>query len=223
MSRTIQIEVYSYEELSPEAQKAAREQWSDSERENGDEGACDWINDHFEYHVGEAGYPNKDIRWSLSYCQGDGMAFYGSADINGEMLGRLVKDGWKSPSEELDEAEVQRLVEIEELDLAVIITANSFGSHYAHYNTMDIEVEVCDAPEGMDESVLEAVRKSLESCIEEDVRNLSRKLADEGYKLIDDYHGDEHVEEFLVDGDYEFTRDGSMWSKYLEERVSNAS
>ncbi|MGW8182300.1 MAG: hypothetical protein ACWGQW_26525, partial [bacterium] len=118
MSRTVKLEIYSYEELSPEAQKVAREEWSETERENGDQGVCDWINDHFEYHVGEAGYPNKDIRWSLSYCQGDGMAFYGYVSVTSAMIDHwLEKTESKVVKAKADA--LKRLLEIEAIKLGL--------------------------------------------------------------------------------------------------------
>jgi len=220
MSRTIQIEVYEYSDLSPEAQKAAREEWSDTERQNGDEGACFWVEDHFQHHVGEAGYPTRDIRWRLSYCQGDGMAFYGSCDVGLALFDRVVREQFAEADQRRSITKKARaLLEKEELSFALHISPNSFGSHYAHYNTMSVEVELVDCPDEHEEE-MERMANALAGAIQEDVRALSRKLADEGYDLIDDFHEDDHVEEILINNEYEFTKDGSIWSEHFEKRVT---
>lgn len=210
--RAIQIKLYSYEELSPEAQKAAREQWEQDDRQDGSPMACEIVNEDFEQMVGDKGYPTKDIRWSLGYCQGDGMAFYGREDVDSKMLERLIAEGWAAP-QGIDTAKVQRLVEIEAFSLVVDITPNSFGSHYAHYNTMDVELDVCDhyVEDAISNDKLEEIRKSLEKFIEEDVQALSQKLADHGYSIFDNYYEEEYIADMLIGNDYEFTKDGAFW------------
>jgi hypothetical protein len=210
--RAIQIKLYSYEELSPESQKKAREDWEQVDRQAGSPMACEIVNENFKQMVGDAGYPTDNIQWSLSYCQGDGMAFYGREDVDSKMLERLIAEGWAAP-QGIDTAKVQRLVEIEAFSLAVDITPNSFGGNYAHYNTMGIELEVYDhyVEGAISNDKLEAVRKSLEKFIEEDVRALSRKLAHHGYEVFDNYYEEEYIAEQLTCNDYEFTKDGSFW------------
>jgi hypothetical protein len=67
MPRTVQIKLYSYEELSPEAQKAARDEWVEEDRSHGSHDACAQVHEDFEQVVGDAGYPTKDIRWSRTW------------------------------------------------------------------------------------------------------------------------------------------------------------
>jgi len=212
MPRTVQIKLYSYEELSPEAQKAARVEWVEEDRSNGSHGACDQVNEDFEQVVGDAGYPTKDIRWSLSYCQGDGMAFYGDADVGSSMLDRLQADNSVMVTE-LDLDAVKRLLEIEAIQITLRITRNSFGNHYSHYNTMDVQLLLDvleDLPDGDGEKILDQVLR-LEKIVEKDVRSLSRKLAADGYSMLESYYEDEYVAGILTDNDYQFTVNGEFW------------
>ena len=212
MSRAIQIKVYSYEELSPEAQKTAREQWEQDDREAGSEHACEIVNEDFAQAVGEAGYPTDDIQWSLSYCQGDGMAFYGNEHVDSKMLERLVMERWKPSVDGIDVTEVQRLVEISALEFSFSITPNSFGNSYAHFNTMEVEVDLRNySVDTINDIALEMLRKSLEDFIDEDMRTLSKKLADQGYEVFDGYYEASEIADTLIANEYEFTKDGSFW------------
>jgi len=209
--RAIQIKLYSYEELSPEAQKVAREQWEQDDREAGSPSACEIVNEDFEQAVGDAGYPTDNIQWSLSYCQGDGMAFYGKEDVDSKMLDRLVPATSTVMGAKL--AAMKRLLEIDAISLVVEITPNSFGSHYAHYNTMDVQLHIYfneDLPE-VDVEWVESWCESLKGLIEEDVRSLSQKLASQGYVVFDSYYEEEYVADMLIGNEYEFTKDGSFW------------
>ena len=46
------------------------------------------LNKHFAAELAALGYPTEDVRYSLGYCQGDGVAFYGR--VSGEGLDRLI-------------------------------------------------------------------------------------------------------------------------------------
>jgi hypothetical protein len=67
-----------FEELSPRAKKHAIEKFQQYEREDFDPRI---LNDLFKERLEEVGLPSDDIRWSLNYTQGDGVAFYGQIDI----------------------------------------------------------------------------------------------------------------------------------------------
>lgn len=209
--RKINIQLFSYEELSPEAQKAAREQWEQDDREAGSPGACEVVNEDFEQAVGDAGYPTNNIQWSLSYCQGDGMAFYGTVDVDGKLLDRLVPDTNTVMGMKI--ATMKRLLEIDAISLVVEITPNSYGRHYSHYNTMDVQLHVDFYEDIPDEDVdwVKSWCESLKGLIKKDVRALSKKLTDEGYAVFASYYEEEYVADTLIGNGYEFTKDGSFW------------
>ena len=64
-------------ELNRQAQEAAvAEEREDTERFDWDDAAI--LTEDFKMQLAERGFPNVDVFWSLGYCQGDGVAFYGS-------------------------------------------------------------------------------------------------------------------------------------------------
>ena len=81
------INICTFNELSDEAKEKAREWYRDGDSE--------MTSDQFEYRLEELGLPNKDIRWSLSCCQGDGVAFYGELDIEEYLTKNKLKTKFK--------------------------------------------------------------------------------------------------------------------------------
>jgi len=77
--RTIQTNLYKYDELNSEAQEVARNWYKD-----GDD--MPFLEEDMEYQLDELlkGYKIKPInveaRYSLSYCQGDGASFTGNVE-----------------------------------------------------------------------------------------------------------------------------------------------
>lgn len=99
------------------------------------------------------GFPSDlTIEWSLSYCQGDGVAFYGQLSIDecAELLPKLY------PNQKRIQRKLERLFvaiddwECEENNTCTFpfkIERNSWGSRYSHWNTMTLDNEAgiaCD-------------------------------------------------------------------------------
>jgi hypothetical protein len=74
------IEIFSLEELSENAKKNAIENYRELYESTFNDISID-LEDNFKEHLNPLGFPVDDIRWSLSYSQGDGIAFYGKIDI----------------------------------------------------------------------------------------------------------------------------------------------
>lgn len=74
------VQIFKLSNLDPSAKKNAIENYRNIFTEDGFE-----IRDSLRYYFSEMlkqhGLPDEDIRWSLSYSQGDGVAFYGNIDI----------------------------------------------------------------------------------------------------------------------------------------------
>jgi hypothetical protein len=138
------------------------------------------------------------------------------------MLDRLQADN-SAMVTELDLDAVKRLLEIEAIQITLRITPNSFGNHYSHYNTMDVQLLLDvleDLPDGDGEKILDQVLR-LEKIVEKDVRSLSRKLAADGYSMLESYYEDEYVAGILTDNDYQFTVNGEFW--YHDNWVEGAN
>lgn len=132
---------------------------------------CDIITDYYHRKLVELGYPDSmKVEYSLSYSQGDGMAFYGTLDeISIEkLMNRLMTQ----PLEGADPVKrVKRLIGNniakgmsaafkEHLSGEIAISRNSFGNHYSHYNTMSLEsgIDLSDELEGNEEFKRKLIR-----------------------------------------------------------------
>ena len=178
MPEEIQITVYKYEELEGEAQERARikvGEWN-AEWEN------ECLKGEFEDKLEERGLPTKDIQWSLGYRQGDGVAFYGDIDV--EKCLRFNRSYTKF-----------RHVFRREIDVYAVILSNSWGTHYAHYNTMDVQCQQDEA---------------LQEWLQEYVRDVSHELEAYGYNAFDHAYADETVKETCDANDYRFDQWGNV-------------
>lgn len=113
------VQRLAFSELNDEARERAISKCRDQLLEILDEREIsDYLRDQIEGALG--GYPEDiDIEYSLSYCQGDGVAIYG-------MIRRADAPDLSWP----------------EGAAYVTMTRNSWGNHYSHYNSFS--VDVCD-------------------------------------------------------------------------------
>lgn len=208
------INVYKFDELSKEVQEKAINKYRES---------IEWsiesedITSNFKYTLDELGLPTDDVEWSLSHCQGDGVAFYGYVDM--PRVARRLLEG--------ESLELYKLIEAEGLTIEAKLYRNSFGYHYSHYNTMEVEISG-DSDETVMENLypeleyetdeyaeklikIENLFSELESKILEDAKDVSIKLEREGYEHIDYINSDEYIKEIIEANDYEFTADGNIY------------
>lgn len=210
------INLYSFDELSESAKRIAIENW----RARGDfQIETMQINERFREILDEKGYPIDNIEWSLSFSQGDGVAFYGWVDMK-KVAERLL-DGRR--------LELFNSIQNEMLTLDVNIIRNSFGYRYSHWNTMRIEIDGDDIDTmiehlypNLDEEEytdtrcykykeIEELIEHLEKAITTDVQLTSKDLERSGYEEIEYYNSDEYISEEFRANDFEFTEDGKRW------------
>lgn len=130
------------------------------------------LTDWFQHRLRTLGYPKDDVRYSLGYCQGDGMAFYGRVDV--KVVGPRLCPGFPAQVWE----GMQHPVELEDS-----------GIRYHHWNSMSISLD-CDTVTAMDGDEFGGIAKRIAmhrllECLEDDVKNTSRELEREGYRLIE--------------------------------------
>lgn len=156
---------------------------------------------YFNSQLVNAGLPDDlEICWSLGHCQGDGMAFYGTIEHTQwlELFARIY------PNQQRQYRKFERLaksiIEWEGYwDVLIQIERNQFGHRYSHFNTMEIEAPSADNfrffydeqakktwyfPKG---KVYEyqALWDNFVKDLTEYIRDLSRRLASEGYRIIE--------------------------------------
>lgn len=125
------VQRLAFSELNEEARERAISSCQDKLHEYLDEREIsDYLRGQIEGALG--GYPDDDIEiaYSLSYCQGDGVAIYG-------MIRRADAPDLTWP----------------ESAAYVTMTRNSYGHHYSHYNSFSVDVydeegEIVDDSDG---------------------------------------------------------------------------
>src|SRR5699024_8727851 len=120
--RTEMVKIYQLEELSKEAKERAIERHRNYIHENFYP-YSEYITANFQYELNNLGYPTDDIVWSLSYCQGDGVAFYGH--INKDDLYKIVERNRESLSD--THYELYEKIYNDGLYIEADIVRNSFG------------------------------------------------------------------------------------------------
>ncbi|MDH3001507.1 hypothetical protein A1D23_13230 [Chelonobacter oris] len=174
-----------------------------------------FLTQYFQTKLTQAGYPSElDIEWSLSYCQGDGVAFYG--DIDDDSLTALFTRYLKECEQLNEVTKQQALNDWEHIWLPQLsafsrdsgwcspcIVRNGFALHYSHWNTMELEhddvaslgifdnarygAEFMDAY-ALNETALAFFAKRLEAFymwLADDIKSQSRALERIGYKVLE--------------------------------------
>ena len=72
-SETITTDIFTFDELSPEAQARAIESHRQTDYENGE--PLYFFADNAAERAAEKGFKNIDLQYSLNYSQGDGLSF----------------------------------------------------------------------------------------------------------------------------------------------------
>lgn len=156
---------------------------------------------YFNTQLINAGFPDDfEINWSLGYCQGDGMAFYGN--ITHTYWLELFQRIYPNQKRKFRKFErlLKSLIEWQSYwDSLITIERNHFGYRYSHFNTMEVQ-----APSATDfrffnddrakkdwyfpsEKVgaYQALWDEFVSDLAEYIRDLSKRLAHEGYQIIE--------------------------------------
>ncbi|MEL4886732.1 hypothetical protein N6P31_06525 [Pectobacterium betavasculorum] len=119
------------------------------------------MRDNVQDLLTEAGWPEMEVDYSLSYCQGDGVAFYGSLH-SGEMVelfAALVRQGYLTNREAKTFTKL-----VVQYDMTLRLTRNDFGQRYSHANCINIDFYDIDAPDRYPrccQRIFTAVRKSV--------------------------------------------------------------
>lgn len=206
MPITVSLTLYHYHELEPAAKQKAKDWWIGC----WDDSDNDQVTELFRQELEEAGYPTDDINWSLSYCQGDGMAFYTNSKDGGNLRRvwlRRISRGWSRE----DRRTLYRLLQAYDFTDCVWmkITRTSYGHRYSHYNTMVVDIEhegFAGTPDDWD--LLTSFKDKLTEDIQADVRSMSQSLALKGYKEIEHMQSEESVASAMEANNYTFTKDG---------------
>lgn len=209
MPKEITIMTYEIDELSDEAKEKALA-WARKDLSFDDNDADMLTEAMIEGPMADAGVVGPELQWSLSCCQGDGVAFYGDVDIE------KLKEKHPDVKTRLDELQKFDIVCV---DIKIICTNYS----YNHYNSMgvDIDHESIQLENDFDstEAWQEAYRKvedrvdtivvELGKYILKVCQELSKKLEKMGYTEIESRSIDSYLIESIKVNEYHFTKEGN--------------
>lgn len=185
-------------ELNEEAREfAVSEEQTSGKRFDWDD--AKFLTEDFKEQLAERGFENVDVYWSLGYCQGDGVAFYGRV--------------W---AQDLKEKDFEAKTLIERLERAgddIAIEITGANNHYHHWNSMTVEIEFDSELEDEDlPSRLKIARpvwrEKFEKYLSEKVKEISRELEKSGYAEIEYQTSEETIRADLSERDHLYDKDG---------------
>ena len=186
-------------ELNRMAQSAAvAEESKQSDRFDWDDAAM--LTEDFKMQLAERGYPDVKVFWSLGYCQGDGVAFYGSV--------------YPEDLKERDPQVEKFIMELEKAGDVLSIWITGENKHYHHWNSMTLEIEFeSDEDENLPLRLRIArpvLREQLEEYLGEKIKEISRELEKSGYAEIEYRTSNTAVREDLREREHLYEKSGVM-------------
>ena len=196
---TQEVRIYSIEDLELEENKELKEKVLDKHRYiNVEDYSLTEFNEGYNIFLNEHGFLNADISYDVSCCQGSGACF----DCKEFDLNLLLKD--------FDIKHKQWLINIIQDYAEIEIKTNSFGTHYCHSNTRDLNIYFYDRGFHSHNRIDREIQR-----IAEYLETLRKDLSDELYDMLQkdyDYQiSDEAVMETLEANDYEFDESGRIY------------
>lgn len=188
-----------FSELKPEAQFfAVSEERERSDRFDWDD--AEFLTEDFKAQLAEYGFEETEVYWSLGYCQGDGVAFYG----------RVYPESLK----EKDGQAKQLIAALEAAGDELYIEITGKNGHYHHWNSMTVEIEFENGTHDEDLPVRlkiarPALRENFEEYLAERVKDLSHELEKSGYAEIEYRYDEDAVRDELQEREHLYEKDGA--------------
>ena len=186
--KTIQIQLYKFEELSEAAQQKAIE----TNRDFNVDG--DWFSPIYEgakEDLEKAGFEDPKIQFSGFWSQGDGASFF--ATVNPSKF-----------AETTNEKRISKLIENGNIE-NFVIRNNSFATHYSHEKTKYIDYDA-----SFNRNIEEAVYKFADK-IEAIRLNMCKEIYSNLETYYNELQADEAVKESLIINEYDYTEDGKIY------------
>ena len=195
--KTIQLNIYKFDELNDEAKQVAIEKQREWEYECGN--PLMWFSETYNEKFSDAGFTGTEIQYSLSYCQGDGLSFSAKDYDNLEQLYLKVLGEGKEKTAKL-------LAE----NTTVNITGNT--GRYCYASKSDVELYIENYTSGFTSSErMDEVCAKVEKELQEIYLTLCKELEDIGYKEIEYANSDEAISETIRINEYDFLEDGTQF------------
>lgn len=198
--RTIRTKIYKFEELSKDAQEKAIEKQRQWQYEYGE--PLMFFNEICDEYFTRAGFNGTEIKYSLSYCQGDGLSFSADSYDNLEKLYLEVLGKGKEKTAKL-------LAE----NTTIILKGNTGRYCYALENQVDLYFEeYTSGINCLNIDNIENVQGQVLNKLETIYMDLCTTLEEIGYKEIEYRQSDESLKEDIISNEYEFLIDGTQYN-----------
>jgi hypothetical protein len=176
--------------VSEERDSANRFDWDDAE----------FLTEDFKTQLAEHGFEEAEVYWSLGYCQGDGVAFYG----------RVCPERLK----EKDRNARRLITALEAAGDAIYIEITGANGRYHHWNSMTVEIEFENETDDEDlparlKIARPVLRENLEEHLAERVKEISRALEKSGYSEIEYRYAEETIRNDLIEREHLYEKDGT--------------
>jgi hypothetical protein len=195
-----------FDELSDEAKEFAVENERNSGRRFDDDDAA-FLTEDFQNQLTEKGFEAVKVFWSLSYCQGDGVAFYG----------RVYPDDLKGKDKNAQKL-IEKLEKAGE-EFSIEITGAGGWYHYRHSMTVEVdfknETDDEDLPARL-KIVLPVWRGEFECYLSEKVKEISDELEKSGYAEIDYRYCDKTIRQDLSEREDLYAKCGTLAMSSIE-------
>lgn len=192
--RTVRTKVYSFDELSKEAQQVAIENY----RNNNDDLELFQFNEDCITVIEEKGFVGIDLRYSLSYSQGDGVCFSAN-DIKYPLLVSFFREILGENKEKT----IETLIE----NSSFTLNGYNKRSTFASKSDIDYTLQVGFKDYPNCEKIIAQVLDKLENYYVD----LCKELEKNGYKEIEWLDSDEYITETIKANDYEFLSNGKQY------------
>lgn len=206
--REVTVKLFKIGELTGNAKKKALDWGRTWHNETFDtDNMTEQLQEHVEHHHG---VKTETCYWSLSSCQGDGVAFYGKLDLD-----KLVE---KQPA-------VKEIIDkLKAIDNTVSVNIDGKNGRYHHWNSMTPQVEVdhghryseayglaTDEKQNELDDEADKLANELETVVKELLATASRSAEKFGYECMHAEQEDEAIEELLEANEIEFDETGKRF------------
>lgn len=215
--KTIEVTLFSYDELSETAQANARDTWRNQREPS--PGMEEEIREHFQYTLSELGYTEQCGRrdacglnalYSLGYSQGDGVAFQGDFIKSVDKVAKRVLS--KKDYALLNYTHLSGQLEgLKLFDYCDVSVKNS--GRYTHWNSFHTSLDLGSLENFFNLTTRQfGAIDALVTNIQEELVALSHQLEKEGYEIIEYQNSDEAVTETIQANvsDNSFLEDGTL-------------
>lgn len=198
------VTIYEYHELNEGAKEIALQEVMEQGYFSDDLNAE--LRMTFKEKLEGLGVGNLEVEYSLSYSQGDGVAFYGY--IDNDHLWNWVDESALSD----DEVKLVNMCVLGKANLDINIERNHWGYHYSHWNCMEVNIPFYDGDDlPFDDDKMEELMRGLESKIKDIVQVKSRALESLGYDMIEEFNSKENMERLLEEYMVDFYEEGYLF------------